>query len=297
MIRLLLVWALLPATLWAQQQFDTVTVRTLPLRGGVYVLAGAGGNIGLSVGSDAAFIVDDQYAPLTPKIQAAVAAVTSQPVRFVVNTHWHFDHVGGNENFGKAGALLVAHDNVRRRMSTEQFFEMFNRRTPPSPPAALPVVTFTDSLTFHINGDDLVALHVPAAHTDGDVLVHFTKADVIHMGDTFVTSGYPLIDLSSGGNVNGFISAADAALAVCGPQTIVIPGHGTPSNCTGLREWRDMITTVRDRVRAGMQQGRTLEQIKQAAPTREYDARWNAGFIKGPVFVETVYRSLAGKSE
>lgn len=295
MIRALLVLAFAPAALAAQQNFDSVTIKTQPLRGGVYMLQGSGGNIGLSVGNDAAFLVDDQFAPLTAKIQAAVSAVTSQPVRFVVNTHWHGDHVGGNENFGRAGALLVAHDNVRKRMSTEQFMAMFNRRTPPSPAAALPVITFTDSLTLHINGDDLVALHVPPAHTDGDVVVHFTKADVIHMGDTFMTVSYPLIDLSSGGNVNGFIAAADAALAVCGPQTMVIPGHGDLSDCAGLREWRNMIVTVRDRVQADMKKGRTLDQIKAAGHTTQYDARWGAGFIKAPVFIETVYRSLGGK--
>ena len=287
---------LLPATLAAQQNFDTVTVKAQALRGGVYMLTGAGGNMGLSVGSDATFLVDDQFAPLTPKIQAAITAITQQPVRFVINTHWHGDHVGGNENLGRAGALLVAHDNVRKRMSVEQFSKLFNRTTPASPAAALPVVTFTDSLTFHINGDDLVALHVPPAHTDGDVVVHFTKADVIHMGDTFMTAGsYPLVDIESGGNVNGFIAAADAALAVCGPQTMVIPGHGPLSDCTGLREWRNMIASVRDRVSAEMKRRRTLDQIKAANVTAPYDARWNVGFIKAPVFVEMVYRSLGGK--
>jgi len=277
------------------QQFDTVTVKAQALRGGVYILTGAGGNIGLSTGADAAFLVDDQFAPLTQKILAAVASVTPQPVKFVVNTHWHGDHTGGNENIGKVGALLVAHDNVRKRMSTEQFMQMFNRRVPASPAAALPVVTFTDSVTFHINGDDLVAYHVPPAHTDGDVIVHFTKADVIHMGDTFMTISYPLVDLSSGGNVNGFIGAADRALAVCTGQTIVIPGHGGVTDCRGLKAWRDMIATVRDRVRAAMQKGRTLEQLKAAGLTTDFDARWGKGFVQPPVFVETIYRSLGGK--
>ena len=291
-----LLFLLLPATIAAQQNFDTITIKAQPVRGGVYMLTGSGGNMGLSVGSDANFLVDDQFAPLSPKIQAAIATISPQPVRFVINTHWHGDHVGGNETFGNAGALLVAHDNVRKRMSVEQFSELFNRRTPASPAAALPVVTFTDSLTFHINGDDLVALHVPPAHTDGDVVVRFTKADVIHMGDTFMTAGsYPLVDIGSGGNVNGFVAAADAALAVCGPQTMVIPGHGPLSDCAGLREWRNMIVSVRDRVSAEMKRGRTLDQIKSAGLTTSYDGRWNNGFIKAPMFVEMVYRSLGGK--
>ncbi|MEX2154109.1 MAG: MBL fold metallo-hydrolase [Gemmatimonadaceae bacterium] len=295
MMRPYLLLSLVPSLLAAQQNFDTVTVRAQALRGGVYMLTGAGGNIGLSVGEDAAFLVDDQYAPLTPKIIAAVAAVTSKPIRFVVNTHWHGDHTGGNENLGKAGALLVAHNNVRKRMSAEQFNAMYDFRTPASPASSLPVVTFTDSVTFHINGDDLVAFHVPAAHTDGDVIIHFTKADVVHMGDTFFNMGYPFIDVSTGGSVNGIIAVADRVLAMCGAQTIVIPGHGAATNCDGLRTYRNMVATVRDRVRAEMQKGRTLEQLKAAGLTADFDARWGKGFIQPPVLVELVYRSLGGK--
>jgi glyoxylase-like metal-dependent hydrolase (beta-lactamase superfamily II) len=282
-------------TLLAAQNYDTIQIKAQPLRGGVYMLAGAGGNIGLSVGPDGAFVIDDQYAPLSGKILAAIAAITPLPVKFVVNTHWHGDHVGGNENMGKAGALLVAHDNVRKRMSVDQFMAAFNRKVPASPAAALPVVTFTDSVTFHINGDDLVAFHVPPAHTDGDVIVHFVKADVIHMGDTFMTISYPLIDLSSGGTVDGFVTAADRALSVCGPQTMVIPGHGAVTDCAGLRTWRNMIFTVRDRVHAEMKKGTTLDQMKAAGLTKDFDTAWGKGFIQPPVFIETVYRSLGGK--
>ena len=285
----------LPTATLAQQNFDTITVRAQALRGGVHMLTGAGGNIGVSTGSDGVFLVDDQYAPLTPKILAAIAGITSAPLRFVVNTHWHGDHTGGNENVGKAGALIIAHDNVRKRMSTEQFNDLFNRRTPASPTGALPVVTFNDTVTFHMNGDDVVVFHVAPAHTDGDALVHFTKADVIHMGDTFFATGYPFIDVSSGGNVNGVIGAADRALTICGSQTIVIPGHGPVSNCAALREYRNMIVAVRDRVRAEMQRGRTLEQLKAGNVTADYDAKWGKGFIQPPVFVELVYRSLAGR--
>jgi cyclase len=295
MIRRACMLAIVPGIL-AAQQFDTITVRAELLRGGVYVLTGSGGNIGLSVGPDAAFLVDDQYAPLTPKIIAAVAGVTSRPIKFVLNTHWHPDHTGGNENLGKEGALIVAHNNVRKRMSTDQFIQGLNRQAPASPPGALPVVSFTDSVTFHINGDDLVAFHVPAAHTDGDVIVHFTRADVIHMGDLFFANGsYPFVDLSSGGNVNGFVTAADRALAACSPLTIVIPGHGGVTDCNALRSWRNMIATVRDRVRTETQRGRTLEQLKAAGLTKDFDATWGKGFIQPQVFVEVVYRSLGGK--
>lgn len=293
MLRTVLVPVLCPALLFAQQQWDSITVRAQPLRGGVYMITGSGGNIGLSVGPDGAFLVDDQFAPLTPKITAAVASVTTQPIRFVVNTHWHGDHTGGNENLGKAGALLVAHENVRTRMSVEQFNAVFNRRTPASPTAALPVVTFSDSATFHINGDALVAWHVAHAHTDGDVIIHFTKADVVHMGDTFFRGNYPFIDVSSGGNVTGVIAAADRVLASCTPETLIIPGHGPVSRCADLRAYRDVIATVRDRVRAEMQKGRTLEQIKAAGLSAEFDAAWGRGFINPGTFVEFIFRSLS----
>ena len=295
MIRSAILLALAPALLAAQPNWDTITVRAQALRGGVYMITGAGGNIGLSVGVDAAFLVDDQYAPLTQKIIAAVKSVTNQPVRFVVNTHWHGDHTGGNENIGRTGALIVAHDNVRKRMSVEQFNSVFNSRTPPSPAGALPVVTFNDSVSFHINGDELVAFHVPPAHTDGDVVVHFTRADVVHMGDTYFATGYPFIDVSTGGHVDGVIGAADRVLAGCRPGTIVIPGHGPASSCEQLRTYRDMVAAVRDRVRAAMQRGQSLDQIKAGGLTTEFDDQWGRGFIRPPVFVELVYRSLGGR--
>src|SRR6185503_12175274 len=195
-----------------QQDFSKVEVKSQKVAEGLYMLQGAGGNIGLSVGADAAFLVDDQYAPLTPKITAAVKALTDKPIKFVLNTHWHGDHTGGNENLGTAGTLIVAHDNVYRRMSTEQFITFFNEKVAASPKVALPVITFNDTLTFHLNGDDLHAFHVPPAHTDGDSIVHFRKADVIHMGDTFFNGMYPFIDVDSGGGIEGMIGAADKVL-------------------------------------------------------------------------------------
>jgi cyclase len=295
MLRRTILAAFVPGALLAQVNFDTVTVKAQHLRGSVYVITGAGGNIGLSVGDDAAFLVDDQFAPLVPKIIAAIRGITNKDVRYVVNTHWHGDHTGGNEPLGKAGSVIVAQANVRKRMSTEQFLARFNQRFPPSPRAALPVVTFADSVTMHVNGDDMTAVHVPAAHTDGDALVFFAAANVIHMGDTFMTIGYPFIDLASGGTANGFVRAADRALASCNAQTIVIPGHGPTTDCAGLRAWRTMLATIQDRVRAEMQRGRTLAQIQAAGLTKEFDDRWGKSFIPAADFLESVYQSLGGR--
>lgn len=284
----------LPMALGAQN-YDTIQVRSQALRGGVYMLTGAGGNIALSVGADAAFIIDDQYAPLSNKILAAIKAITPLPVKFVMNTHWHFDHTGGNENMGKAGAILVAHDNVRKRLSADQFVEFLKRAEKAAPPVALPVVTFTDSIAFHVNGEELVAFHVPKAHTDGDAIVHFTKANVIHMGDTYVRYGYPFVDISSGGNVSGIVTAADRALAVCNADTKVIPGHGAVADCGSLKTYRDMIATIRDRVAAAIRAGKSLDAIKAEKPTAEFDAKVGGTFVSPDQFVEFTYRSLGGK--
>ena len=245
----------------AQTNFDTVQVRTIPITTNVYMLQGAGGNIGVSVGSDAVFVIDDQFAPLTKKILAAIAELTPNPVRFVVNTHWHSDHTGGNENLGQAGAIIYAHENVRRRMTAGQFIDALNSRVEPSPPGALPVVTFKDAVTFHINGDSVTTVHVAPAHTDGDVIIHFTKANVIHMGDTFHNAGLPFVDLSSGGSIHGIIAAADKVLAMSNAQTRIIPGHGPLADRARLKMYRDMVVALRDRVRTLISTGKTADQV------------------------------------
>jgi len=278
------------ASVAAAQTFDTIQIRTQPLTRGIYLLQGAGGNIGLAVGDDAVFVVDDQFAPLTPKILAAIAAVTPQPVRFVLNTHWHFDHTGGNENMGKAGALLVAHENVRRRMSAGQFIEALNRQEPAAPPGALPVVTFTEGVTFHINEDSVVVKHVPPAHTDGDAVVFFAKANVIHMGDLFVSAGLPFVDLSSGGSLHGFIGAAETAIALANAETRIIPGHGPLADRARLQAFRDMLVVLRDRMRAEVAAGRTLEQILAANLTAPYLRDWPGGHER---FVRLAYQELS----
>lgn len=277
---------------FAQQNFDTVQVRSQKLAEGVYMLTGAGGNIGLSIGDDAVFVVDDQYAPLAPKILAAIAQLTNKPVRFIMNTHWHGDHTGGNEEMGKTGALIVAHDNVRRRMSSEQVITFFQRTVPASPIGALPVITFSDTVTFHINGDEVEAFHVANAHTDGDAFIVWRKANVVHAGDVFVTYGFPFIDLASGGSIDGMIAAVDVLLTLGNENAKIIPGHGPLSDRAAVREYGKMLNTIRDRVRQQKSAGRSLEQTLASRPTAEFDARLGSGFIKPDQFVTMVYESV-----
>jgi glyoxylase-like metal-dependent hydrolase (beta-lactamase superfamily II) len=276
----------------AQQNFDNVQIETQLVSNNVYMLVGAGGNIGVSIGEDGTFIVDDQFAPLTDKIRAAVAAITDKPIRFVINTHWHGDHTGGNENLGNAGALIVAHDNVFQRMSTEQFREATNTTTPASPKAALPVVTFAEDVTFRLNGDAIRGLHVPNAHTDGDVLIQFREANVLHLGDTFFAGRFPFIDLGSGGSVDGIISSANRALSIANEETKIIPGHGPLSTPKDLRDYRDMLMKMRSVVMQLVAQGKSLEEVQAARPAADYES-WGTGFINTERFVETLYRDLS----
>jgi len=285
--------ACLAAPLAGQQSLDTVRIRTVPVADGVYMLMGAGGNIGVSAGASGVVLIDDQFAPLSDKIKAAVAAINSGPIRFLLNTHWHGDHTGGNENFAKDGVVIVAHENVRHRMSVEQFVATLNRTVPPSPEAALPIVTFTDAVNFYLNGDSISAFHVAPAHTDGDVVIYFRRANVVHMGDTYWNGRYPLIDLSSGGSVDGMVAAMDRVLAMTDENTKYIPGHGELSGRAAVTALRDMLATVRDRVRKLVRQGKTLAQVKAAKPSAEFDAAWGGGYINPDRFVETLYDDLS----
>jgi len=297
MKRLALLLSLLSLPAFAQQDFSKVEIRTEKLSDTVYMLVGAGGNLGLSVGDDAVFLVDDQFAPLTPKIEAAIAKITPKPVKFVLNTHWHGDHTGGNENLGKAGALIVAHENVRKRMSVENFIEFLGMKTEPDPRIALPVVTFTTDVTFHLNGDEIFAQHAPRAHTDGDAIVHFRKSDVVHMGDIMFNKLYPFIDTSTGGTVEGVIAAADRTLKEVGDSTRIIPGHGPLANRADLQAYRDMLATISGRIRDQMRAKRTLEQVQAAKPTAEFDAVWGKGFIKPDKFVEMLYKNMEKRAQ
>jgi cyclase len=284
--------AALPAIAQQQPDFSKVEVKAQKVAESVYMLTGSGGNIGLSVGEDGCYVIDDQYAPLTGRILEAIKAISPAPVRFVVNTHWHGDHTGGNENMGRAGALLIAHDNVRLRMSTEHFVAAMNRKVPASPEDALPVVTFADAVTFHWNGDEIRVYHVPPAHTDGDVIIHFVKADVVHMGDVFVNGGYPFIDTSSGGRIDGFIGAADRVLAGIGDATRIIPGHGPLGTKADLQAYRDMLATTRERIARLKAEGKSRAEAIAAKPTADHDGRWGSRPGSADSFVGLAYDSL-----
>ena len=274
------------------QNFDTVTVKSVPLATGVYEITGSGGNIGLFVGKDAVFVIDDQFAPLSPKILAAIKAITPQPVKFVVNTHWHPDHTGGNENLANTGAIIIAHENVRKRLSTAQFIEALNSRTTAQPPAALPLVTFTETVTFHINDDSVVVTHMPPGHTDGDAIIFFTKANVIHAGDDFNNTSPPFADLSSGGSINGFITAADRILAMSNAQTKIIPGHGPMADRARVQAYRDMIIALKAKMATELKAKKTLEQVLADSITKPYAKEWPASHER---FVRLLYQEMTRK--
>jgi glyoxylase-like metal-dependent hydrolase (beta-lactamase superfamily II) len=251
--------------------------------------------MGLCVGEDATFLIDDQYAPLTEKIKNAVLKVTDKPIGFVLNTHWHGDHTGGNENLGEMGALIVAHDNVRTRMSTEQFMKAFNRTIAPSPKAALPVVTFNDTVTFHLNDETIHAFHVPPAHTDGDSVIFFKNANVVHAGDLFFRARFPFIDLSAGGSFKGMIEASERLLELVDDETRIIPGHGDLATKSDLREYHDMLVLVKERVAPLIAAGKTEAEVVAAKPLADSPS-WGEGFVNADRFLSIVYQSLKSES-
>jgi cyclase len=276
----------------AQQQPDwnAIQVTAQPIRPGVAVLFGNGGNIGVSHGPDGTLIVDDQFAPLVPKIQASIAGLGASPVKFLVNTHWHFDHAGGNEPFGKAGAIIIAQTRVRDRLAAGG--TVVGNASPPAPKEALPVVTYDRGVTFHLNGDTIDVMHTGGGHTDGDSVVYWRKANVLHTGDMMMNgAGFPFIDLNSGGNVQHLIVSLDQLIAMTDADTVIIPGHGSLARRADLIAWRGTIATAVERVKALRDGGRTLEQAKAGKPLAGLSNN-PTGFVGDDAFVESIWGSL-----
>lgn len=282
---------LLAVSIHAQQpDFSKVQIKATKVAGNVYMLEGSGGNIGVSVGADGILIVDDQFAPLADKIRAALKELGQGKLRFILNTHWHGDHTGGNVVFGPE-APIIAHDNVRKRLATEQKSVVFQRTTPASPKEALPVITFDQSLSVHFNGEEIKVIHYPKGHTDGDSVIFFTSSNVVHLGDDFFAGRFPFVDLESGGSIEGLIRNVGEIIGKIPADAKLIPGHGPLSTVDDLKSYHRMLQQTTEIVRQKMAAGKTLDQIKSEGLPAEW-ASWGTGFIKTDRWVETIYNSL-----
>jgi cyclase len=291
---------LLPGWAAAQQpqDFPKVEIKVTKVSGNIYMLEGQGGNIAASVGEDGIVIVDDEFAPLVEKIQAALKklGITDKPVRVVINTHYHGDHTGGNLPFAAGGATVIAQDNVRKRLESGSAGGnggSIKTQTPAQPKGALPIITFEHDLTVHLNGEDIRALHFPAAHTDGDAIIFFAKNNVVHMGDVFVRYGFPFIDVAAGGSVQGMIATCETVSATSPADVKVIPGHGAVSNLDDVRAYAKMLRETSAAVQKALDAHQTLEQMKQAKILGPWQ-KWSTNFVNSDVFIETLYNSLTG---
>jgi len=283
---------LLTISVSAQTNFDTVQIQPIKVAEQIYMLKGSGGNIGVMIGKEGTLVIDNQFAPLSNKINGAVKTLDPGEIKFLINTHIHGDHTGGNENFYKMGVTLVAHDQVRERMMKETVNARTNRTTPPRDKEAWPAITFADKLNFHLNDEDIILHHFDVGHTDGDVIVQFKKANVVHTGDAFVRYGYPFIDVTNGGGVNGFVSTLDKLLSVIDDNTKVIPGHGEVASKGDVKKLRDQVADIRDQVVAALKKGKKAEDIAALGITDKYEAELGKGFVKGKDFVFTVAENL-----
>jgi glyoxylase-like metal-dependent hydrolase (beta-lactamase superfamily II) len=291
---LLLMALFIATTVSATAQETKLEFTTFQLSDTVYMLKGRGGNVGISTGKDGLYIIDDQVKQVTGPLLEAIRKISTKPIRFVINTHYHADHTGGNEVLGGAGTVIIAHDNIRKRLTTEQVSIFMNKTTPPSAYAALPVVTFNDQMTMHLNGESATAYYVANGHTDGDAIIHFPVSNVIHMGDMFFNAMYPYVDLDAGGSIQGMVAAAQLALSMANESTRIIPGHGPLGMAEDLKNYQDFLIAASTNVQALIDQGMKLEQIIAAEPTKEWDESLGKIWITPPQFVTFIYNSLEG---
>jgi glyoxylase-like metal-dependent hydrolase (beta-lactamase superfamily II) len=275
-----------------RNQITSAGVKLVPVAGNVSMITGAGGNIGVITGPEGKVLIDAGVSTTAPDVLKALAQIDAQPLKYLLNTHWHFDHTEGNEALHKAGATIVAHVKTRDRLAVSTYMEVVKIHFPASPPAALPTRTLTDSFTFYMGGDEITLQHVPPAHTDTDLYVVAKNANVIHAGDLFFNGTYPLIDYSTGGNVNGFLAGIEKVLAVADNNTKIIPGHGPLASKADFKTAHDMLATIRDRVAAAKQSGKSLEEVVAAKPSAEFDAKWGKGMIGADGIVSLIYKTL-----
>ena len=291
---LLLIAILLASINSLSAQDKPVEFTTFQLSDTVYMLKGRGGNVGISTGEDGLYIIDDQLKPITSQLLQAIRKISDKPIRIVLNTHYHADHVGGNETIGDAGAVIISHDNIRKRMTTEQVSIFMKNTTPPYPESALPIVTFNDRLSLHMNGETATAYHIANGHTDGDSIIHFPISNVIHMGDMFFNGLYPYVDLDAGGSIQGMVEAADLALSLADESTRIIPGHGPLAMTEDLKSYRDYLIQAGANVQELIDQNMELQQIIAARPTSEWDEELGKTWITPAQFVTFIYNSLQG---
>jgi cyclase len=290
-MKLLILSLFFPSLLMAQD-FNKVQIKTIKISKNVHMLQGAGGNIGVLSGNDGVFIIDDQFAPLTKKIKAAISKISKKPIKYVFNTHWHFDHTGGNENLGKSGTVIVAHENVRKLLSKDQMLKVFGKELKASPKVALPVITFNSRINFHLNNEHLNIFHVENAHTNGDGIIHFKESNVFHMGDTFFKDKFPFIDVQHGGSLNGIILAAERVLAMSNPKTKFIPGHGDLADQNDLRNYIRTLKDVQLRLSKYKRKNLSLDRLLKKKPLEDLDKTYGAGFMKTDKWISIVYPTL-----
>lgn len=276
----------------ARAQMGAVPLQTLKLRDNIYMLYGPGGNMIALTGADGKVLVDSSFVPVVPKIRETLDGFGGPPLKVLINTHWHFDHTDGNAALHEAGALIVAHENTRERMSTPHDFKLFGLHFEPSPAAALPQQTFTQDLKLYFNNEVLSLSHFLPSHTDTDISIRYEKGNVLHMGDTWFNGMYPVIDSATGGSINGMVAAAERGMALSDAETKIVPGHGPQGDRAALAKYRDMLAGVRDRIKAQKAAGKSMEDVVAAKPTADLDAAWGNGFLKPDVFVQMVYASL-----